>query len=106
MTMPYFPDKPRKCSNEVGSHRQDGLPCAHCKKWVCAWHWWMGDDAKAYCPKCAPKHRYDMLPKGPTKQRKLEVLKKVAQKMGVTVKEVEEAQLGWFDMAMSVREGK
>lgn len=43
----------------VDCHRVDGLLCNFCSNWVCAWHYWAGDDDLPYCPVCAPSHRKD-----------------------------------------------
>lgn len=46
------------------AHRLDGMECAGCQKWLCAWHYWVGDDEMGYCPKCAPAYREDGQPSG------------------------------------------
>jgi len=51
------------CAEGWDEHRQDKSKCPDCKRWVCAWHHWVGDDNEDYCPKCAPKHRKDGRPK-------------------------------------------
>ena len=57
-----MPEKPMSCALRAPAHRIDGVHCADCWKWVCAWHSWCGDDGNQYCPKCAPKHREDGMP--------------------------------------------
>ena len=43
--------------------RHDSLKCRACGKWVCAWHYWAGDDDLPYCMKCAPAKRLDGQPR-------------------------------------------